>query len=155
MVEKIVQIVTQTGSGNEPLLPLDRPKPTPLSLHRIRCSLRHSDGCELPLLTGIEMKITVKGNLYVKPSQYDGDPAQFMFFMCDSKDYWIESGYVPICEHIIEVDAPEVDIVAGQIQCLLAKRNKLTGEYTKATAKIDDTLAQLKCLTFDDSGVAA
>ena len=102
------------------------------------------------------VKIKVKGNLYLKPGQYSGDPDQFMFFMGDSVDYWIENGYVPICEHTIEVDAPEIDVVAGQVQCLLAKREKLTAEYTAAAARIDDTLAKLKCLTFDaSSGVAS
>ena len=62
---------------------------------------------------------------------------------------------MPLCPHTIEVDAPDVDIVEGQVQCLLAKRDRLTKEFEHATSKIDDALAQLKCLTFDASGVAA
>jgi hypothetical protein len=101
------------------------------------------------------MKIEISGWLYVQPDKYDEKGYRVIFAAGDSTAYWVESGYIPVCQHTIDVDAPEIDIVGGQIQCLLAQREKLTKEYENATSRIDDTLAKLKCLTFDSKGVAA
>jgi hypothetical protein len=100
------------------------------------------------------MKIHIEGWLYAQHDKYHPDEPRLCFFMGTSTSYWIESGYVPICQHVIEVDTPDFDIIGGQVQCLLAKREKLTKEYEAETGKIDDAIAQLKCLTFNDKGVA-
>lgn len=101
------------------------------------------------------MKIQISGWLYVQPDKYTEKGYRDIFVSGDSNEYWIQNGYIPVCQHTIDVDAPEIDIVAGQVQCLLAQREKLTKEFESATTKIDDALAKLKCLTFDDKGVAA
>jgi hypothetical protein len=101
------------------------------------------------------VKIRVEGWLYAQPNKYHPDEPRLCFLNGDSTQYWIENGYVPLCKHTIDVEAPNVDIVAGQVQCLLAKREKLTQEYKAETNKIDDAIAQLKCLTFDSNGEAS
>lgn len=100
------------------------------------------------------MKIKISGWLYAQPNEHSPANPRISFWDGEETKFWISQGYIPLCEHIIEVDAPDVDIISGQVQCLIAKRDKLTEEYTKAAEKIDDALAQLKCLTFDASGVA-
>jgi hypothetical protein len=101
------------------------------------------------------MNIKISGWLYIQPDKLDKQGFRPAFISGDSSSYWIENGYIPVCQHTIDVDAPEIDIVGGQVQCLLAQREKLSKEYEKAASKIDDALAQLKCLTFDAKGVAA
>jgi hypothetical protein len=101
------------------------------------------------------MKIVIEGWLYVQPDQFVPQGYRTIFSMGDSVDYWVQNGYIPVCKHVIEVDAPEIDTVAGQVQCLLAQREKLTKDYEGATLQIDDALSKLQCLTFDSQGVAA
>lgn len=101
------------------------------------------------------MKIKLEGWLYAQPNEFNPASPRISFWDGKETKYWAANGYVPLCEHTIEVDAPDVDVVAGQVQCLLAKRAEIVKEFEKATAKIDDALAQLKCLTFDAGGVAS
>jgi len=101
------------------------------------------------------MKIKIEGWLYAHPNVFNPANPKIYFWEGKETKFWVSEGYVPLCQHTIEVDAPDVDIVAGQVQCLLAKRNKLVKEFEASAAKIDDALSKLKCLTFDASGVAA
>lgn len=101
------------------------------------------------------MKISISGWLYARPNEYDPANPQIRFWDGAETKYWVEQGYVPLCAHTIDVDAPDIDIVSGQIQCLLAKRDALVKEFNQATSKIDGALAQLKCLTFDSAGIAS
>jgi hypothetical protein len=101
------------------------------------------------------MKIVLSGWLYAEPNRYEPATPRLTFIQGSNTDYWIEQGLIPLCEHVIDVDAPEIDLVEGQVQCLLAKRKKLTAEYEAEATRIDDALAQLKCLTFDEKGIAA
>jgi len=101
------------------------------------------------------MKIVIRGWLYAQPNIFNPDEPQISFWSGTETKFWVSEGYVPLCQHTIEVDAPDVDIVEGQVQCLLAKRDKLVKEFEASAAKIDDALSKLKCLTFDASGVAA
>lgn len=101
------------------------------------------------------MNIKISGWLYAQPNEYNPASPRISFWEGSGTKFWIEQGYIPLCEHTIEVDAPDVDVVSGQVQCLLAKRAEIVKEFEKATAKIDDALAQLKCLTFDAGGVAS
>jgi hypothetical protein len=101
------------------------------------------------------MQIKIEGWLYAQPNVYNPANPKINFWEGKETKFWVSEGYVPLCQHTIEVDAPDVDIVAGQVQCLLAKREKLVKEFETSAAKIDDALSKLKCLTFDASGVAA
>ncbi|MBB3004425.1 hypothetical protein FHX57_006807 [Paraburkholderia tropica] len=101
------------------------------------------------------MKIKIEGWLYAKPNEWNVSNPKIQFWEGADTKYWVAEGYIPLCAHTIEAESPEVDIVAGQVQCLLVKREKLTKEYEASTTKIDDALAKLKCLTFDEKGVAA
>lgn len=101
------------------------------------------------------MKIKIDGWLYVQPNQYNPANPSISFWAGKETKFWVEEGYVPICAHTIEVDAPDVDIIGGQVQCLLAKRKQLAKDYETSTRKIDDAISKLKCLTFDSKGVAA
>ena len=100
------------------------------------------------------MKIKLEGWLYMKPDEYSPANPKISFWDGKETNYWVTQGYIPLCEHTIEVETPEVDVIAGQVNSLIAKKEKLTAEFSKTVAKIDDALAQLKCLTFDPSGVA-
>jgi hypothetical protein len=101
------------------------------------------------------MNIKLEGWLYAQPNEFSPANPKISFWEGKETKFWVSQGYVPLCEYTIEVEAPDVDIVSGQVQCLLAKRQKMTEEFTKAAARIDDALAQLKCLTFNDKGVVA
>lgn len=99
------------------------------------------------------MKIKIAGWLYAQASRSDG--LAFYFFNGSSTNFWISQGYIPLCEHTIEADAPDVDVVEGQVQCLIAKKEALKKEFERESSKIDDALSRLKCLTFDKNGVAS
>lgn len=100
------------------------------------------------------MKIKIEGWLYMQPNKYNPALPKINFWEGKETKFWVSEGYVPLCEYTIDVDTPEVDIIAGQVQCLIAKREKLTKDYNESARQIDDTLAKLKCLTFDSKGVA-
>lgn len=101
------------------------------------------------------MKIKIEGWLYAQHNEHNPANPRISFWDGKETKFWIQQGYIPLCAHTIELDAPDVDIVSGQVQCLIAKRDALAKEFTQATSKIDDALAQLKCLTFDESGVVS
>lgn len=95
------------------------------------------------------MQIKLDGWLYAKPNEYDSAHPQIKFWEGKDTAFWIGQGYVPICEHTIEADAPEINIVDGQVKCLLARKSQLTKDFETAIGKVDDALKQLQCLTFD------
>ena len=97
------------------------------------------------------MNIKIAGWLYMQPNEYSPANPKISFWDGKETKFWIAQGYIPLCEHTIEVDTPDVDIVAGQVQCLVARKEKLTEDFQKATVKIDDALAQLRCLEFSPS----
>jgi hypothetical protein len=101
------------------------------------------------------MKIKIEGWLYAQHNEYNPAAPRISFWEGKETKFWVSQGYIPVCEHTIEVESADVDIIGGQVQCLIAKRDKLTEEFTAATSRIDDALAQLKCLTFDSSGVVS
>jgi hypothetical protein len=97
------------------------------------------------------MKIKLEGWLYAQPNEYSPANPRISFWDGKETKYWAANGYVPLCAHTIEVEAPDVDVIAGQVQCLLAKREEIVKEFEKATAKIDDAIANLRCLEFNPS----
>lgn len=102
------------------------------------------------------MQIKLEGWLYAQLNEYSPANPNISFWNGKDTKFWVSQGYVPLCEHTIEVDAPEVNIVEGQVQCLMTKKAQLTKDYERDVAKVDDALAQLKCLTFDaSSGVVS
>lgn len=101
------------------------------------------------------MKVKLVGMIYAQTNEQNPANPRLCFWEGKNTEFWVGQGYIPVCEHIIEIDAPDVDIVAGQVQCLITKRDEITKKFQAETAKIDDALAQLKCLTFDAGGVAS
>ena len=91
----------------------------------------------------------------MQPNEFNPANPKISFWDGKETGFWVGQGYIPLCEYTIEAETPEVDVIAGQVQCLMVKRDKLVKEFERATGKIDDALAQLKCLTFDAKGVAA
>lgn len=100
------------------------------------------------------MKIKISGWLYAQPNEFSCSTPRITFWEGAETKYWAAHGYVPLCQHTIEADAPDVDVIAGQVQCLLAKREQLVKDFEKATTKIDDAIANLRCLEFNPSEVA-
>jgi hypothetical protein len=100
------------------------------------------------------MKIALTGWLYAQPNEYNPANPKISFWDGKETRFWVSQGYIPLCEYTIEVEAPDVDVVGGQVQCLIARREKLTEEFTKSVAKIDDAIANLRCLTFNPTEVA-
>ncbi|WP_103035279.1 hypothetical protein [Castellaniella caeni] len=47
------------------------------------------------------------------------------------------SNFYYICDHVIEVDAPEIDLVGPQLSVLDAKEAKLTARYRAAKTEIE------------------
>lgn len=102
----------------------------------------------------------IKGYVYVKINQYTAQP-EYQFWNGVEKDgspskYWIKDGYVPVQAHTITFEPiDQASLIEGQVMCLMKKREELESKFNAEVRKIDDTLAQLKCLTFDASGVAS
>lgn len=96
------------------------------------------------------MKIVQEGWLYAMFREYDPHNPEIRFWDGTETKYWVAQGYIPICPYTINIEAPDVDIIEGQIQCLLAKKETMEEKHQKEVKKIDDALATLKCLTFDE-----
>lgn len=103
----------------------------------------------------------IEGYVYAKPDEYTPDCIQYHFWAGIEKDgspsdYWLKDGYVPVAQHTIEFEAIDPQaLIEGQVMCLLARKQRLETDYTVSVKKIDDAIANLRCLTLDERGMAS
>lgn len=101
----------------------------------------------------------IKGWVYVKPGTEPwehGQPKYTFWEVCADdggpSKYWIEDGYTPVCPHTITFEPiDQKAMVEGAVNSLLARKEKLEAEHKREVAKIDDAIANLRCLEFSPS----
>lgn len=94
----------------------------------------------------------IKGYVYAKVSDYTPGKLEYSFWDGVEKDggpskYWVKDGYIPVMPHTITFEPIDPKaLIEGQVVCLLERKKKIEETFAAEVKKIDDALANLKCL---------
>lgn len=97
--------------------------------------------------------ITIQGHMHFKHESWETDEAKDFHFW--KYEDMASTGYVYVCPHDITFDVPEGwTPVPGQIAALLARRAKLSTEYSQTVNRINAEIGKLQAIEYAPEEVA-
>lgn len=95
----------------------------------------------------------LKGHIYAKPHDWKPDTVEYKFHELspdgDVWDFIIEQGWTVVQAMTITHDEIcPLALVQGQVKALIARKEKLETECKREVEKIDNAIANLRCLEF-------
>lgn len=92
------------------------------------------------------MQVTIKGQLVA--NHYDFmEPGALAWSFNQYTNFKVEGDCVAVVEHVIEFDAPDINIIAAQTQALEAAKDAALAEYQQKVAHINERLSKLQAIT--------
>lgn len=95
----------------------------------------------------------LKGYVYARPHDHMSGEVVYQFHELSPDDgpwqFLIEQGWTPLSPYTLEFDAIDPRaLIEGQVVSLLARKQKLESDFKSEVRKVDDAIANLRCLEF-------
>lgn len=92
------------------------------------------------------MQVTIKGQLVAH--HYDFmEPGALAWSFSQYSNAKVEGECVAVVPHVIEFEAPDLNIIAAQTQALEASKAAALAEYQQKVAHINERLSKLQAIT--------